>query len=321
MIKCERCAKPKKPARARHETARASPTPGGGRGQEVRVIIGPHFCLIKTMPGQLINYGGGANPYYAAGFHIGRKYGPRVAKWAARRIGRAARSYMSRKRKAPYKQVRRLRARMEKPYKASNQSLLVSQTAGDFFELQVGAGIGQGVLMNERIAQQICVRALKISLELQNNQGDREVQFRCMLIKARPGASVANSTQLQEGLWRGEGFPQGVNFNTTGTGTESAKQASTYTINHKRWIMMWQKKIILQRLVSNSRGKYAYRRNHLIKFKKDINLYYQATGSTTFNAIRPGIYLIWFIEPLNANDTNTGASVEVGMETFFCKNS
>ena len=278
------------------------------------------------MPGALVPYGG--TVAYRAGYNLGRAYGPVAAKWAARRIGRAAMGYLRRrryKRRGVYKQIRSVRRRMEKPYKRNANTLTISGTTGELNEAQVGESIQQGTSVDQRSAQSICIRGIQINLSMMNTDGNNDIIVRVMLLKLKSGNSVTSFADLQTGLWKLENQTEPLNFISTGFGANSTQQATNFTLNKKKWAVMWQKRIKLLRDNQNSQGRQYYRRNHLLKLRKEINLYYRNEGaaSNQYDQIRPQIHLLWFAEHLNTNAVAV-SSVDYtacGHVTYFCKNS
>ena len=273
----------------------------------------------------MVSYGA-SKVGYDLGYRLGRKYGPKVVNYAARRIGRAAMGYLARRRKrranGPYQQIRRIKRKLEKPYKRHAQFIENNSAAPGVLErIQIGANIPQGDTIDSRQAQQICVRSSLIGINVQTTNNGVDSYYRFMLLKARPGSCIDTGNDLSTNLWRLTNSSAGFNFNTAGI--NQSEQARTNVINHQKWQVLWQKRFLLLRNEADSMGRQYFKKNFLVKYKKELNFYYQGAGSRDFNEVRPAVWLVWFHE--HADDTVVDPLIStresISVTDYFCKNS
>ncbi len=268
------------------------------------------------MAGTLTTYG--ANPYYGMGYYVGRKYGPYAAKWAARRIGRAARAYMARKRRPTKRRkmgsVRAALNRLEKPFKRQDSEFNASflPTAPQGF--QMGTNITNGDLINRRDGQSICIRGLHLKLIFRNVH-TVPCTVRCMLIQTRNLAAATGMVNtIYANLFKGLPGPDPTAYNTT----NGDRQQIINAVNRDNITVLYQKKFRLLADNPQSMGKNYRAFSKLLKWKGKI-LRYRGTGFQSDDDIVPSVWFLWFFQYDDSSNANSLLQ-ECQFVQYWCKN-
>lgn len=256
--------------------------------------------------GALINYSRSL-PY--------ARYAPQAFKLGkmAYKVARAGyRSYRKRKRvTAPTKRyVKRAIRRSKGPAHRADSDDLAAKSSGALGWFQLGEDIGQGVGINQRLGQSICIRGFHVRWNITNESTAEHKWIRMYLLKIR------DSDPVEQEFFKGIDEAAGEDF-TNATDPDKVRRP----LNRKRFLIMWQKRMKIPGDFGDAKSMGSFQRlgGKLFKMREKRLTFERATTSVEGpKDIRPRYVFAYHIERPYTGISDQDCKMDLKFTTYFC---